>query len=113
MSGETTLVRGADWIIAWDEAEQSHVYLEGADLAFRDGEIVFVGKNYDGPAARVIACAGRMIVPGFVNVHSHPTSEPGNKGVLVELGSTRVAQSSTYDFMPVFRISPESATEAS
>src|SRR5437868_4722722 len=65
MSGETTLVRGADWIIAWDEAEQSHVYLEGADLAFRGGEIVFVGKTYDGPAERVIAGGGRMVVPGF------------------------------------------------
>src|SRR5258708_33369832 len=112
MSGETTLVRGADWIIAWDEAEQSHVYLEGADLAFRDVERVFVGKNYEGPAACIIAGAGRMIVPGLVDVHSHPTSEPGNKGVLEELGSTRLGQSSLYEFMPVFRIAPEAATAA-
>jgi len=112
MSGETTLVRGADWIVAWDEAERSHVYLQGADLAFRGGEIVFVGKNYDGPAERVIAGSGRMVVPGFVNVHSHPTSEPGNKGVLEELGSTRLGQSSLYEFMPVFRIAPEAAKAA-
>src|SRR5882762_5623230 len=112
MSGETTLVRGADWIIAWDEAEQSHVYLEGADLAFRGGEIVFVGKSYDGAAERVVDGAGSMVVPGLVNVHSHPTSEPGNKGVLEELGSTRLGQSSLYEFMPVFRIAPEAATAA-
>jgi 5-methylthioadenosine/S-adenosylhomocysteine deaminase len=112
MSGETTVVRDADWIVAWEEAERSHVYLEGADLAFRGGEIVFVGKNYDGPAERVIAGSGRMVVPGFVNVHSHPTSEPGNKGVLEELGSTRLGQSSLYEFMPVFRIAPEAATAA-
>jgi 5-methylthioadenosine/S-adenosylhomocysteine deaminase len=112
MNGETTLVRGADWIVAWDEAEHSHVYLEKADLAFRDGEIIFVGKGYDGPAERTIAGAGRMIVPGFVNVHSHPTSEPGNKGVLEELGSPRLGQSSLYEFMPVFRIAPEAAKAA-
>ncbi len=112
MSGETTVLREADWVVAWDEAEQAHVYLEQADVAFRDGEIVFVGKAYAGPAARKIAGAGRMIVPGFVNVHSHPTSEPGNKGVLEELGSPRLGQSSLYEFMPVFRIAPEAATAA-
>ena len=26
-------------------------------------------------------------MPGLVNVHSHPSSEPGNKGLLEELGS--------------------------
>ncbi len=112
MSGLTAVVRTADWIVAWDEAEQSHIYLEQADLAFRDGEVIFVGKAYEGPADRVIAGAGRMIVPGFVNVHSHPTSEPGNKGVLEELGSERLGQSSLYEFMPVFRIAPEAATAA-
>ena len=43
------------------------------------------------------------IVPGFVNVHSHPTSEPGNKGVLEELGSPRLGQSSLYEFMLLVR----------
>ena len=37
MSGETTVLREADWVVAWDEAEQAHVYLEQADVAFRDG----------------------------------------------------------------------------
>ena len=112
MSGATTVVRAADWIVAWDEAERSHVYLETADLAFRDGEMIFVGKGYEGPADRTIDGRGRMAVPGFVNVHSHPTSEPGNKGVLEELGSFRLGQSSLYEFMPVFRIAPEAATAA-
>jgi len=112
MSGGTTLVRKAEWIVAWDEAEQAHVYLRDADLAFRGGEMIFVGKSFEGPAERVIDGAGRMVLPGFVNVHSHPTSEPGNKGLLEELGSPRLGQSSLYEFMPVFRIAPEAATAA-
>jgi len=110
--GGVTLVRKADWIVAWDEAERAHVYLRDADLAFRDGEMIFVGKSFEGPAERVIDGAGRMVLPGFVNVHSHPTSEPGNKGLLEELGSPRLGQSSLYEFMPVFRIAPEAATAA-
>jgi len=110
--GGVTLVRKAEWIVAWDEAERAHVYLQDADLAFRDGEMIFVGKSFEGPAERVIDGAGRMVLPGFVNVHSHPTSEPGNKGLLEELGSPRLGQSSLYEFMPVFRIAPEAATAA-
>jgi len=110
--GGVTLVRKADWIVAWDEAERAHVYLRDTDLAFRDGEMIFVGKSFEGPAERVIDGAGRMVLPGFVNVHSHPTSEPGNKGLLEELGSPRLGQSSLYEFMPVFRIAPEAATAA-
>jgi 5-methylthioadenosine/S-adenosylhomocysteine deaminase len=53
-----------------------------------------------------------MVVPGLIDVHSHPTSEPGNKGVLEEIGSTRLGQSSLYEFMPVFRIAPEAAAAA-
>jgi len=110
--GGVTLVRKAEWIVAWDEAERAHVYLQDADLAFRDGEMIFVGKSFEGPAERVIDGAGRMVLPGLVNVHSHPTSEPGNKGLLEELGSPRLGQSSLYEFMPVFRIAPEAATAA-
>ncbi len=110
--GGVTLVRKADWIVAWDEAERAHVYLRDTDLAFRDGEMIFVGKSFEGPAERVIDGAGRMVLPGLVNVHSHPTSEPGNKGLLEELGSPRLGQSSLYEFMPVFRIAPEAATAA-
>src|SRR5260221_6818528 len=112
MSGETTVLRGADWVVAWDEAEQAHVYLEQADVAFRDGEIVFVGKAYAGPAALTIAGAGCMIVPGFVSVHSHPTSQPGNHGVLDELCTPLLGQSSRYEVMPGFRIAADAATAA-
>src|SRR5712692_4987127 len=110
--GGVTLVRKAEWIVAWDEAERAHVHLRDTDLAFRDGEMIFVGKSFEGPAERVIDGSDRLILPGFVNVHSHPTSEPGNKGVLEELGSPRLGQSSLYEFMPVFRIAPEAASAA-
>ncbi|GIL07218.1 MAG: ethylammeline chlorohydrolase [Betaproteobacteria bacterium] len=49
----------------------------------------------------------------MVDIHSHPTSEPGNKGLLEELGSPRLGQSSLYEFMPVFRIPPDAAPFAS
>ena len=43
----------------------------------RDGRIAFVGTNADaarraGPNARAVALNGRMLLPGFVDSHTHP-----------------------------------------
>ncbi|MGB5132852.1 MAG: amidohydrolase [Steroidobacteraceae bacterium] len=48
-------------------------------LAIRDGRIVFVGTNKDlethvGQATRVVDLKGRMLMPGFQDVHIHPIS---------------------------------------
>lgn len=109
----TTLFRGCDWIVAWDADRQSHVYLRDADLAFSGNEIVHVGPSYAGAADRTVDGRGKMLMPGFVDVHSHPGFEPGWKGMLEELGSPRLGQSSLYEFMPVFNIAPTYARAAS
>jgi cytosine/adenosine deaminase-related metal-dependent hydrolase len=108
----TTLIRNLDWTIAWDEANGTHEYLRGADLAFSGDSIVHVGPGFAGRADAVVDGAGLIASPGFVNVHSHPSSEPGNKGVLEELGSPALGQSSLYEFMPVFRLDPGAAEAA-
>ena len=95
--------------MAWDEAEQRHVYLDGADLVFKGNEVVHVGPGYAGPADTTIEGKGFMAIPGFVNVHSHPFSEPANKGLTEEYGSDKLGQSSLYEYLPVFGLDPEDA----
>jgi cytosine/adenosine deaminase-related metal-dependent hydrolase len=103
----TTLIRNASFVIAWDAAGAQHVYMPDADIAFRDGAITFVGRGHDGPAERVIDGKGLMVMPGLVNIHSHPSSEPMNKGLLDEIGSPGLYNSSLYEFMPIFRADAE------
>jgi cytosine/adenosine deaminase-related metal-dependent hydrolase len=98
-----TVIRNADWIIAHDEASEAHVYLKGGDVAFEGGTLTQVGGRYDGPAETEIDGRGRMIMPGLVNIHSHPSSEAMTKGWNDELGSPRLYGSSLYEFMPLFR----------
>lgn len=105
-----TVIRNADWVIAWDADGGSHRFLRGADVAFDGDRLVQVGGTYQGPAGRVIDGKGRMVCPGFVNIHSHPLSEPMNKGILDELGSPRLYMSSLYEFMPLFRPDDEGRT---
>ena len=41
-----------------------------ADLAVRDGKIAAIGENL-GPAERIIDAAGRVVTPGFIDIHRH------------------------------------------
>ena len=107
----TTVVRGAELAVAWDAAAKQHVYLPDADVAWRDGALSFVGRGYDGPAEEVIDGKGLMVMPGLVNIHSHPSSEPMNKGLLDEIGSPALYNSSLYEFMPIFRADAEAVPD--
>jgi len=47
-------------------------------VAITDGQIVFVGSNegvesYIGPETVVVDIDGKMILPGFVEAHAHPS----------------------------------------
>ncbi len=106
----TTVVKNAAWVVAWDRAEKRHVYLKDADVAFSGSVVTHVGKSFAGAADRIIDGRDLMVMPGLIDIHSHPTSEPGNKGLLEELGSPRLGMSSLYEFMPIFRLPPDAAT---
>src|SRR6185312_8584833 len=100
-----TLIRGAEMVVAWDG--QAHTYMPDADVAFAGGTIRYVGRNFPDEAAEVIDGRGLMFMPGLVNIHSHPSSEPMNKGLLDEIGSPGLYNSSLYEYMPIFRADAE------
>ena len=78
---KTTLFSNVDWIVAWDNGRDRHTYLRGGDLVFRDNEITFVGKGYDGDRDQVIDGAGLCLIPGWIDIHSHPCSELFYRGI--------------------------------
>ena len=106
----TTLIRNASYVVAWDATTKSHTYLQDGDVAYEDGVIRFVGRNYDGQADTIIDGRGFMAMPGLVNIHTHPSSEPMNKGLTDEVGSPRLYNSSLYEYLPIFR--PDSSAVA-
>lgn len=81
-----TVVRNAAWAIAWDEAAQEHVYRRGVDIVFDGNTLTHVGSGYAGRADVEIDGRGRMVMPGLVNIHSHPGHEPVFRGIREEHG---------------------------
>ncbi|MEJ0071992.1 MAG: amidohydrolase family protein [Pseudomonadota bacterium] len=76
-----------------------HAFLRDCDLAFDGDRISFVGKAYDGAVDEVIDARGKMLLPGFVNIHSHPNSEPLLKGLSEERKSRQLNMSSLYEYI--------------
>lgn len=100
--GGPTVIRDAAWVIAWDRAEARHVYLRDADVAFESDTITFVGRAYEGAADAEIDGRERLVMPGLVNIHSHPASEPLRKGITDETRSHGFWHTSLYEYLTVF-----------
>ncbi|MEI4472302.1 amidohydrolase family protein [Frigidibacter sp. MR17.24] len=95
------LFRNADWIVAWDAASGRHAYQRHADLVIEDGRILHLGHGYQPRGDEAVTeAAGMMISPGFVDIHSHLSLEPINKGYTDETGSPALYNSNLYEYMP-------------
>ncbi|HMD64912.1 MAG TPA: amidohydrolase family protein [Stellaceae bacterium] len=108
-----TVIRNANWVIAWDEVAQHHAYRRDVDVAFADDRIVLVGRNYTGPADRVIDGKDRLVLPGLIDIHSHPEHEPLYRGVREEHGVRNMHMTGLYERSQAFSAPDDEARAAS
>jgi 5-methylthioadenosine/S-adenosylhomocysteine deaminase len=109
----TTVIRNADWTIAWDTAARRHIYRRNIDVAFADDRIAFVGPNYGGPIDRVIDGKDRLVLPGLIDIHSHPEHEPLYRGIREEHGVRNMHMTGLYERSQAFSAPDDDARAAS
>ena len=51
-----------------------------ADIGVLNGRVAAIGKLDGAAAARVIDAAGKYVVPGFIDIHSHADDGSGPRG---------------------------------
>lgn len=66
-------------------------------MAFADGALIHVGPGFDGPVDVEIDGSDRLVMPGLIDVHAHPSTEPLKKGFREEFGNPRMHMSPLYD----------------
>ncbi|WP_333834366.1 amidohydrolase family protein, partial [Rubrimonas sp.] len=102
LSGPVTAIRRAAWIVGWDAAAGAHVYRRNGDVAWAGDRLVTVGGRHEGPVAHEIDGADRLVIPGLIDVHCHPTQTPIFRGFVEEFGNPRLFYSSRQHFRQSF-----------
>jgi cytosine/adenosine deaminase-related metal-dependent hydrolase len=84
-----TLIRNAAWAVVWDTATKRHAYARGVDITLSDGKVAGIvphDPTAPPPPGEVVPGEALLVLPGLVNVHTHPTTEPGLRGVREDHG---------------------------
>lgn len=97
-----TCIRGADWIIGWDAGNGRHVYLRDGDVAFAGDRLVHVGGRFEGAVDAELSGSGRLVMPGLINIHCHPSQTPIFRGFVEEYGNPRLFYSGRQAFRQSF-----------
>lgn len=112
MTKSIQVIRNVGTIVAYDEVTGSHAYLSDGDIAFDGSAILHVGGHYTGPFEHEEHGRGRMLMPGFVNIHCHSDEEPLSKGIFDDMGTAALWGQAMYEYSTLIEISEE-AREAS
>ena len=99
----TTCIRNAACVVAWDTTNRRHAYLMGGDVAFTGDTLCFVGSHYDGAVDTEINGTNLMVMPGLIDLHSHPSTEPFYRGVREEHGVPAMYMSGLYERSVAFQ----------
>jgi cytosine/adenosine deaminase-related metal-dependent hydrolase len=83
------------------------VYRRDIDVAFTGDTITFVGPSYAGPADERVDGTHLFVMPGLIDVHAHPTTEPGYKGIREDHGVPEMYMTGLYERVLAFRLDEE------
>jgi 5-methylthioadenosine/S-adenosylhomocysteine deaminase len=97
-----TCIRGAEWVIGWNPATGQHAYARDADVAWQGDRLIHVGGRYDGQVDEEIDGTRRLVMPGLINIHCHPTQTPIFRGFVEEFGNPRLFYSTRQHFRQSF-----------
>jgi len=58
----------ASWIVGFQNGQ--HAVLRDGEVVLENDRVLFVGPRFDGAVDRVIDAGGKLVSPGFVNIHA-------------------------------------------
>jgi 5-methylthioadenosine/S-adenosylhomocysteine deaminase len=101
-----TLIK-ARYVIGYQNG--GHALLDNGHVLFERDRIVSVGRGWPGAADRTIDASDKLLIPGFITVHSHLTNSPLTRSFLEDQGNPFHYMSGLYEFLAVTDTTPEEA----
>ncbi|MFI5032133.1 MAG: amidohydrolase family protein [Reyranellales bacterium] len=100
-------IRNLSWAVVRDGNHRRHVYRRTVDLHLKDGKITEItpaGARPTGPGEDVIDGSGMLALPGLINIHSHPSTEPSYRGVREDHGVPEQQMTGLMERLQAFRV---------
>ncbi|ODT22821.1 MAG: hypothetical protein ABS35_14040 [Kaistia sp. SCN 65-12] len=100
-------MRNIPWAVVRDGTHRRHVYRRDVDLHLKEGQIAEItpaGARPSGPGEVTIDGTGMLALPGLVNIHSHPSTEPGYRGVREDHGVPEQQMTGLMERLQAFRL---------
>jgi cytosine/adenosine deaminase-related metal-dependent hydrolase len=107
MTSRPVSIRNVPWAVVRDGAARRHVYRRDVDIFLNDGKIAEItpkGARQTGPGEASIDGSGMLALPGLVNIHSHPSTEPGYRGVREDHGVPEQQMTGLMERLQAFRL---------
>ena len=107
MTSRPTSIRNLPWAVVRDGAASRHVYRRDVDLFLKDGRIVEItpaGARPPETNEPALDGRGMLALPGLVNIHSHPSTEPGYRGVREDHGVPEQQMTGLMERLQAFRL---------
>jgi cytosine/adenosine deaminase-related metal-dependent hydrolase len=62
-----TLIKGS-WVVGYDG--EKHRLITDGEIAYENDRVIYVGRNFNGSPDKVIDAKGKLVSPGFINIHA-------------------------------------------
>lgn len=108
-------IRNLSWAVVRAGTEWRHAYRKAVDIHLHGSkisEITPAGARPTGPGENVIDGTGMLALPGLINVHSHPSTEPGYRGVREDHGVPEQQMTGLMERLQAFRVPDEGRVPA-
>ncbi len=93
----TILIKNTSYVVGFKN--DSHYLLKNGQVAYKGNEIIYVGKNYEGPVDQIIDANNGLVIPGLINCHVHLANSPAEKGFIEDRGSRNFHMLTLYEYL--------------
>jgi cytosine/adenosine deaminase-related metal-dependent hydrolase len=102
-----TKIEQAEYVVAWNAETRSHEYRRNQDIIFDERGIIAIAPHISDGAELLIDGRHRLVIPGLINIHCHPSIQSLYRGYTEEFGNPRLFNSGRDPFRQEFVITEE------